>query len=105
MCFVFRKKNFFRLEQKKDKPSLCNTPVPGFRELKFNGNNYFWSGNHNETKKEKYNWLYARNLCREYCMDAVSIDDQKENEFVKGFMKKNKIKALWTSGAFSIKKF
>lgn len=32
-------------------------------------------------------------------MDAVSIDDQRENDFVKGFMKKNKIKALWTSGA------
>lgn len=35
-------------------------------------------------------------------MDAVSIDDQKENEFVKGFMKKNKIKALWTSGVFPV---
>lgn len=33
-------------------------------------------------------------------MDAVSIDDQRENDFVKAFMKKNKIKALWTSGAF-----
>lgn len=75
-----------------------NTPIPGFRELRHNGHYYFWSENHNETKKEKYNWLYGRNLCREYCMDAVSIDDQKENEFVKGFMKKNKIKALWTSG-------
>jgi len=66
--------------------------------MKFGNNYYFYSGDHNESYTETPNWLYGRNLCREYCMDAVSIDDQKENEFVKAFMKREKIRTLWTSG-------
>lgn len=31
-------------------------------------------------------------------MDALSIDSEEENEFVKDVMKKNNIKKLWTSG-------
>uniref|UniRef100_A0A336L9K4 CSON005507 protein n=1 Tax=Culicoides sonorensis TaxID=179676 RepID=A0A336L9K4_CULSO len=56
------------------------------------------ANDHNETNGETYSWLYGRNLCREYCMDAVSINTQQENEFVKRFMNKKEIKALWTSG-------
>lgn len=72
--------------------------VAGFRDFQFGGNNYFYSGDHKEFEKDIPNWLYGRNLCREYCMDALNINTQKENEFVKNLMKKKDIRTLWTSG-------
>lgn len=74
--------------------------VTGFRDLQFGGNYYFYSGDHKEFEKETPNWLYGRNLCREYCMDAVNINTQKENEFIKNFMKKKEIRAIWTRQDF-----
>lgn len=28
-------------------------------------------------------WLEARNICREYCMDTVSLETEDENNLIK----------------------
>ncbi len=35
-------------------------------------------------------WLKARNQCREYCMDLVSIESPTENDKIENFIKDRK---------------
>ena len=53
-----------------------------------NNHSYFYSGNVSEHKDLKVNWLDARNLCREYCMDLVSIETPSEDKRVSEYIKK-----------------
>lgn len=47
---------------------------------------YFYSNDVREYKGQKYDWLAARNLCRQFCMDAVSIESYNENQMIYSFM-------------------
>lgn len=38
----------------------------------------------------KVDWLKARNHCREYCMDLVSIESPSENDMVEEFIQNGK---------------
>ena len=43
-------------------------------------------------------WLDARNLCREICMDLVSIETAGENEMLKMLIRQRGLNEVWTSG-------
>lgn len=76
-------------------PEKCvNRP----REFSINGRNYFFSGNHKATRGRHVGWLEARNICRKYCMDTISIESQDEFEMVKTMLENLLIGYIWTSG-------
>lgn len=54
----------------------------GPKEFTYKGRNYFFSGHTQQYKTSKVDWLEARNICREYCMDLVSIETQEENNLI-----------------------
>ncbi|TRY66917.1 hypothetical protein TCAL_04358 [Tigriopus californicus] len=62
------------------------------------GHNYFYSGNETEFKDMKLNWLDARNICREYCMDLVSLESPSEDQMVNEYINKSDLAYIWTSG-------
>ncbi|KAI5704340.1 hypothetical protein M8J75_004203 [Diaphorina citri] len=68
------------------------------KEFFFNGHNYFFSGHLPAFRTAKYDWLDARNACREYCMDLVSIETQEENNLIFKLIQQNDIPYIWTSG-------
>ena len=43
-------------------------------------------------------WLDARNLCRELCMDLVSIETPEENSAVIELIRERNLRSVWTSG-------
>jgi hypothetical protein len=54
----------------------------GPKEFVFKGHNYFFSGHLPQYRNTRVDWLDARNICREYCMDLVSMETQEENNLV-----------------------
>ena len=40
--------------------------------------------------EDKVDWLEARNICREYCMDLVSIETPSENDLLEELIKGGK---------------
>lgn len=67
-------------------------------EFSVDGSNYFFSDNYPETRGKNVSWLEARNICRKYCMDSISIDSQKEFDMVKKVIEDFLVGYLWTSG-------
>ncbi|GJQ65092.1 putative C-type lectin, partial [Trypoxylus dichotomus] len=60
-------------------PQKCaNRP----KQFSFRGHNYFFSGHVPALAGKKMDWLDGRNLCREYCMDLVSMETQEENNMI-----------------------
>ena len=49
-------------------------------------------------KNSKWDWEGARNYCREFCMDSISITTEQENEWVTGVIRTNDIPYIWTGG-------
>ena len=43
-------------------------------------------------------WLDGRNICREYCMDLVSLETPTENEMIEDFLTDNDLPYIWSSG-------
>uniref|UniRef100_A0A8D8RAG7 C-type lectin domain-containing protein n=1 Tax=Cacopsylla melanoneura TaxID=428564 RepID=A0A8D8RAG7_9HEMI len=91
-------------EKPKERPGrFLSLPVPKKcserpKEFFFNGHNYFFSGHLPVFGTNKYDWLDARNACREYCMDLVSIETQEENNLIFKLIQQNDIPYIWTSG-------
>lgn len=54
----------------------------GPKQFNFRGHNYFYSGHVPAHANQKVDWLDARNICREYCMDLVSMETQEENNMI-----------------------
>ena len=48
----------------------------------YDGHGYFYSGDVEAHAEDKVDWLEARNICREYCMDLVSIETPSENDLI-----------------------
>ena len=44
------------------------------------------------------NWEGARNYCRKFCMDSISIETKNENDWVKNIIRKDDIHYIWTGG-------
>lgn len=68
------------------------------REFTIDGQNYFFSDHHSETKGKEVSWLEARNICRKYCMDTISIVSQEEFNLVKATLEEFRVGYIWTSG-------
>ncbi|CAG9784572.1 unnamed protein product [Diatraea saccharalis] len=76
-------------------PQKCaNRP----KEFFYRGHNYFYSGHVPELAKRKVDWLDGRNICREYCMDLVSMETQEENNLIFKLIQQNDVPYIWTSG-------
>ncbi|VVC44004.1 C-type lectin, conserved site,C-type lectin fold,C-type lectin-like/link domain,C-type lectin-like [Cinara cedri] len=68
------------------------------KEFTYKGRNYFYSGHTQQYKTSKVDWLEARNICREYCMDLVSIETEEENNLIFRLIQQNDAPYIWTSG-------
>jgi len=64
----------------------------------FNGHGYFYSGDVEAHSEDKVDWLEARNICREYCMDLVSIETPSENDLIEELIGGDDLAYIWTSG-------
>lgn len=73
----------------------CETRPRGFT---VNKRNYFFSNNHPDTKGREVSWMEARNICRKYCMDTISIESQDEFDKVKEILEEYLVDYIWTSG-------
>lgn len=54
----------------------------GPKEFSYRGHNYFYTGHVPALANRKFDWLDGRNICREYCMDLVSMETQEENNLI-----------------------
>lgn len=72
--------------------------VLGPKKFTYKGHNYFYSGTVPALATKRVDWLEARNICREYCMDAVSIETQEENNLIFKLIQENDVPYIWTSG-------
>jgi hypothetical protein len=64
----------------------------------YNDHGYFYSGDVEAHAEDKVDWLEARNICREYCMDLVSIETPSENDLIEELIKGDDLAYIWTSG-------
>lgn len=76
-------------------PVKCNQRP---KEFSGDGKNYFFSDHQRALRGKRVGWLEARNYCRKYCMDTLSIDSQQEFEMVKKFLEYYLVDFIWTSG-------
>ncbi|CAG0924333.1 unnamed protein product [Notodromas monacha] len=76
-------------------PSLCSSRR---KDSQFGNHNYQYSW----INTPKLDWFNSRNFCRRQCMDAVSIETQAEEEYVKSILidawRQGRIEFIWTSG-------
>merc|ERR1719309_1303795 len=68
------------------------------KHFEFGNHNYFFSGDEAPFKKIKYDWLDGRNFCREYCMDLVSLETERESDYIQNWLKEKDLPYTWTSG-------
>merc|ERR1712226_1315213 len=64
----------------------------------YDGHGYFYSGDVEAHADDKVDWLEARNTCREYCMDLVSIETPSENDLLEELIAGDDLAYIWTSG-------
>jgi len=75
-------------------PSKCSRRP---KQLSHGSHNYFLSED-SGFRGARVGWLDARNLCREQCMDLVSIETFEENMMVMKLVHQRGLKDVWTSG-------
>lgn len=78
--------------------SIFSLRLPGAKQFNYKGHNYFYSGEVPALANKRVDWLEARNLCREYCMDAISIETQEENNLIFKLIQEKDVPYIWTSG-------
>lgn len=72
--------------------------ISGPKEFKLGNHYYFYNVHQKDFKNKTLNWLESRNICREYCMDAVSMETQEENDLILEKIMKENDTFVWTSG-------
>ena len=65
-----------------DHSFFCLHSLLGPITFSYDGHGYFYSGDVEAHSDDKVDWLEARNICREYCMDLVSIETPSENDLI-----------------------
>ena len=80
----------------KPRPEKCANRPKHYYD-KRSGHYYFFSGK-SHFGSYAASWLDARNICREMCMDLISVETPEENRMVESILKKFSVKAVWTSG-------
>lgn len=68
------------------------------KEFNYRGHNYFYSGHVPALADKRVDWLDGRNICREYCMDLVSLETQEENNLIFRLIQQNDVPYIWTAG-------
>jgi len=68
------------------------------KHFEHGGHSYWFSGDEENFTDHKVDWLDGRNICREYCMDLVSLETPTENELIEEFLTKNDLPYIWSSG-------
>ena len=62
----------------------------GPKHFEHGGHHYWFSGNEENFTDHKVDWLDGRNICREYCMDLVSLETPSENDMVTNYLTDSK---------------
>ena len=70
------------------------TLISGTFHFSLDGHGYFYSQYHPDHSEDKEDWLDARNACREYCMDLVSLETPFENDMIEDFLIQRKKSSL-----------
>jgi len=83
-----------RLLSLPDPVKCANRP----KHFEHGGHHYWFSGDEDNFTDHKVDWLDGRNICREYCMDLVSLETPTENELIEDFLKDNDLPYIWSSG-------
>jgi len=84
--------------------SVCDYATPyvafvsGPKQFEHNGHHYWFSGKEENFTDHKVDWLDGRNICREYCMDLVSLETPSENDLISKYLTDNDLPYIWTSG-------
>ena len=78
--------------------SHLKSAFAGPKHFEHGGHSYWFSGDEENFTDHKVDWLDGRNICREYCMDLVSLETPTENELIEEFLVKNDLPYIWTSG-------
>jgi hypothetical protein len=55
----------------------------GGRTVNFRGRNYLFSWENGPTANLNLDWGSAQAICRQHCMNLVSLESPQENNFVK----------------------
>ncbi|KAI9586605.1 hypothetical protein GQX74_002452 [Glossina fuscipes] len=72
--------------------------VTGPKEFSYRGKNMFLSSHVPALATKKVDWLDARNICREYCMDLVALETQEKNNLIFRVIQQNDVPYIWTAG-------
>merc|ERR1739844_727759 len=72
----------------------ANRPIT----FSYDGHGYLFFGDVEAHSDDKVDWLEARNICREYCMDLVSIETPSENDLIEELISGDDLAYIWTSG-------
>jgi hypothetical protein len=87
------------LQAEKIKPQISSLFfLTGPKEFSYRNRHYFYSDHVPALTGKKYDWLDGRNVCREYCMDLVSLETQEENNLIFRLIQQNDAPYIWTSG-------
>jgi len=64
------------------------------------GKSYWFSWDSDEAtlKNARWNWFTARNYCRKRCMDLITLESAREQDFVGQNMARGGVREVWTSG-------
>ena len=74
----------------------CNILAGVVHATRFNKNYHFsWLAVGPNTK---WDWEGARNYCRKFCMDSISIDSVAEKNWVHDLIRKEDLHYIWTGG-------
>jgi len=76
-------------------PSKCSSRP---KEFNYRGKNMFLSSHVPALAGKKVDWLDARNLCREYCMDLVALETQEKNNLIFRLIQTRDVPYIWTAG-------
>ena len=69
--------------------TLCLFSGP--KHFEHDGHHYWFSGEEENYTDHKVDWLDGRNICREYCMDLVSLETPSENDMITKYLTDSKL--------------
>ena len=92
MCWTFLslKVRYFKAIIQRQKMSRYISRLIFIGPINFthDGHGYFYSGFVEKHKDDKVDWLEGRNICREYCMDLVSLETPTEDMLIRRLIQK-----------------
>ena len=84
-------KTFFSVIPRHPVACLTKVLIAGPKHFEHDGHHYWFSGKEENFTDHKVDWLDGRNICREYCMDLVSLETPSENDLISKFLTDSKL--------------